>query len=158
MRGMLTLGRAVGSAAVVALLLATPTPAVGSVGAAPADQQADGFAGELHAAMQGMMQAMDAAPMSGEPEADFLAMMIPHHEGAVEMARLVLVYGRDPLVRQLAEEIIVTQQVEIQSMRNRLEVLRAGTAPDAAAGQALGGTRGGGEMAPPAADPPAPHH
>ena len=100
------------------------------------------FFADMDRAMQRMMDDMHRPGYSGNPDVDFLAMMIPHHEGAVEMARLVLLYGRDPLVRQLAEEILVTQQVEITSMRNRLEVLQAGGAPDAAASQALGGTRG----------------
>jgi uncharacterized protein (DUF305 family) len=117
------------------------------------EQHGAGLQTEMHLAMQTMMQAMDAAPMSGTPEEDFLAMMIPHHQGAIDMARALLVYGRDPLVRQLAEEMIATQQVEIQSMQNRLEVLRANRAPDPAAGQALGGTRGD-EGAP----PPHPEH
>ena len=43
---------------------------------------------------------MHASGYTGNPDVDFLAMMIPHHEGAVEMARLVLVYGKDPLTRR----------------------------------------------------------
>src|SRR5918997_896903 len=66
----------------------------------------DDFATGMHRVMRTMSEAMDAAPMSGDADRDFLAMMIPHHQGAVEMARLALVHGRDPLVRQLAEEII----------------------------------------------------
>ncbi len=92
-----------------------------------------------------------AAPMAGDPDKDFLAMMIPHHEGAVEMARLVLLHGRDPLVRKLAEEIIAGQQTEIGAMRERLAILRAGRDPDPGGFPALGGTRG---PAPPAQSPP----
>ena len=116
----------------------------------PAPESAADFHTALHAAMDAMMAAMAAAPMTGDPEQDFLAMMIAHHQGAIEMARLVLQHGRDPLVRQLAEEIIVTQQVEIQSMQNRLAILRAGGTPDPAAEQALGGTRGSPPPAAPA--------
>jgi hypothetical protein len=138
-------GRAIGTVLLAVLLALLPAGLIVAEPAARAsaqEQRPTDFHSGLHAAMATMMDGMDAAPMTGNPEVDFLAMMIPHHEGAVEMARLVLLYGRDPLVRQLAEEIIVTQQVEITSMRNRLEVLQAGGAPDAAASQALGGTRG----------------
>ena len=101
-----------------------------------------GFEQAMHAAMRAMMRAMETAPMSGDPDKDFMAMMIPHHEGAVEMARLLLLHGRDPLVRRLAEEIIASQQVEIESMRNRLRVLSAGSDSDPGGFPALHGTRG----------------
>jgi uncharacterized protein (DUF305 family) len=85
---------------------------------------------------------MAAAPMSGDPDQDFLAMMIPHHEGAVVMAQLVLGHGRDPLVRQLAGDILAAQQTEIVAMTGRLAVLRRGTQPEPGGFPALGGTRG----------------
>jgi len=72
---------------------------------------------------------------------DFLAMMIPHHQGTVEMARLVLVHGRDPLTRHLAEEIIASQQIEIASMQERLRALANGPARDRDEFPALSGTR-----------------
>jgi uncharacterized protein (DUF305 family) len=100
------------------------------------------FAGAMHAAMESMMAAMHGAAMSGDPDRDFLAMMIPHHAGAVEMARVLLVYGRDPLVRQLAEEIIANQQAEISAMNGRLAVLRRGRDLDPGGFPAIGGTRG----------------
>ena len=96
----------------------------------------------MHSAMVNMAKAMEAAPMTGDPDKDFLAMMIPHHEGAVEMARLVLLYGRDPLVRRLAEDIIAAQQAEIVSMQSRLKILQAGSDPNPGGFPALGGTRG----------------
>jgi uncharacterized protein (DUF305 family) len=69
-------------------------------------------------------------------------MMIPHHAGAVDMARLLLQHGRDPQTRRLAEDIIAGQTVEIESMTRRLAVLR-GQALDADDGfPALNGTRG----------------
>jgi uncharacterized protein (DUF305 family) len=101
-----------------------------------------GFSAEMHAAMTTMSKDMGAAPMTGDPDKDFLAMMIPHHEGAVEMARLVLLYGRDPLVRNLAEEIIAAQQAEIVTMRQRLEILKTGQDMSPGGFPALGGTRG----------------
>jgi uncharacterized protein (DUF305 family) len=101
-----------------------------------------GFSAEMHAAMTKMSKDMEAAPMTGDPDKDFMAMMIPHHEGAVEMARLVLLYGRDPLVRNLAEEIIAAQQAEIVTMRQRLEILKTGQDMSPGGFPALGGTRG----------------
>jgi uncharacterized protein (DUF305 family) len=100
------------------------------------------FATEMDAGMARMMQDMHRPGYSGSPDRDFLAMMIPHHEGAVDMARLVLIHGRDPLVRQLAEEIIASQTVEIASMRARLAVLRNGPNPAPGGYPALGSVRG----------------
>jgi uncharacterized protein (DUF305 family) len=96
----------------------------------------------MAAGMEHMMRELYASAPTGDPDADFLAMMIPHHEGAVEMARLELVHGRDPLVRQLAEGIIASQQTEIEAMRARLEILRHGRAAGEPEFPALGGTRG----------------
>jgi uncharacterized protein (DUF305 family) len=100
------------------------------------------FASEMDAGMDTMMRGMHAPGYSGNADIDFLAMMIPHHEGAVEMARLALIHGRDPLTRKLAEEIIASQVVEIESMKRRLVILRAkrGSEPDEF--PAFGGTRG----------------
>ena len=94
--------------------------------------------------MARMMQDMHGLGYTGNPDADFLAMMIPHHEGAVDMARLVLIHGRDSLVRQIAEEIIASQTVEIAAMRGRMAVLRDGPNPEPGGYPALGSVRGGG--------------
>jgi uncharacterized protein (DUF305 family) len=66
--------------------------------------------------MTKMMAAMDVKP-SGDVDADFVAMMIPHHQGAIDMARAQLRYGSNEQVRRIAQEIIVTQQQEIAAMR-----------------------------------------
>lgn len=100
------------------------------------------FAEDLQKAMDRMHAGMAAPALSGDPDRDFLATMIPHHEGAVEMARLVLVHGRDALVRQLAEEIIAAQQAEISAMRARLAILARGADPNPGGFPALSGTRG----------------
>jgi uncharacterized protein (DUF305 family) len=92
--------------------------------------------------MDKMHKDMMAARPTGNPDVDFLATMIPHHAGAVEMARLVLIHGRDPLVRRLAEEIIAGQQAEIAAMEARLRILRQGADPDPGGYPSLGSTRG----------------
>ena len=98
----------------------------------------------MDAGMARMMEDMHGPGYTGNPDTDFLAMMIPHHEGAVDMARLVLIHGRDPMVRQIAEEIIASQTVEIAAMRGRMAVLRAGPNPEPGGYPALGAVRGGG--------------
>ena len=101
-----------------------------------------GFSRQMDAGMQTMMTNMHAPGYTGNPDVDFLAMMIPHHEGAVEMARLVLVYGKDPLTRRLAEEILASQTAEVAAMRERLAILRRGDDPNPGGFPALHGTRG----------------
>jgi hypothetical protein len=71
-----------------------------------------------------MSRDMTSAPMTGDSDRDFATMMIPHHQGAIDMAKVELLYGRDPVLRRLAQEIIVTQQSEIALMRRQLDVLR----------------------------------
>jgi uncharacterized protein (DUF305 family) len=100
------------------------------------------FARELDRAMKKMMTEMHAPGYSGNPDVDFLAMMIPHHQGAVDMARLALIYGKDPLARRLAEEIIASQTAEIGAMSERLAILRRGEDPNPGGFPALHGTRG----------------
>jgi uncharacterized protein (DUF305 family) len=75
----------------------------------------------MHEAMTVMDRGMENATMTGDPDHDFAAMMIPHHQGAVDMAKVELLYGKDQALRRLAQEIIVTQQQEIEVMRMRLK-------------------------------------
>lgn len=100
------------------------------------------FAQQMDAGMAKMMKDMHAPRYTGKPDVDFLAMMIPHHEGAVEMARLVLIHGKDPLIRRLAEEIIASQTAEIAAMKQRLAILRRSEDPNPDDFPALHGTRG----------------
>jgi hypothetical protein len=71
----------------------------------------------LTQAMTSMNIAMSSVPMTGNPDIDFAIIMIPHHQGAIEMAKTELQYGTDPRLRRLAQEIIVTQQSEIELMQ-----------------------------------------
>jgi uncharacterized protein (DUF305 family) len=67
-------------------------------------------------AMTKMMIGMAIRP-SGDVDTDFVAMMVPHHQGAIEMAQAELRYGRNEQLKRLSQEIIVTQQQEIVAMR-----------------------------------------
>ena len=82
------------------------------------------FGREMMEGMGKMDRDMVAAPMTGDPNHDFSVMMIPHHQGAIDMAKAFLLYGQDSALRRLAQEIIVTQQQEIQVMRLRLAALQ----------------------------------
>jgi uncharacterized protein (DUF305 family) len=63
---------------------------------------------------------------TGDPDVDFARGMIPHHQGAIDMAQAVLAHGQDPEIRTLAEAIIAAQEKEIAFLRRWLE--RAGMA------------------------------
>src|SRR5262245_56416029 len=74
------------------------------------------FLNENEAAMRKMMTGMSIEP-SGDVDRDFAAMMIPHHQGAIEMAQAELRHGRNELLRRTAQEIVVEQQQEIAAMQ-----------------------------------------
>ncbi|MBP0495591.1 DUF305 domain-containing protein [Pararoseomonas indoligenes] len=75
-----------------------------------------GYLAENDAAMTRMMDAMAVHP-TGNVDRDFVAMMAPHHQGAIDMATAYLRYGHNEQLRRLAQEIIVTQQQEIAAMQ-----------------------------------------
>jgi Domain of unknown function (DUF305) len=71
----------------------------------------------MNASMAQMDRDMSAAPMNNSVDHDFVTMMIPHHQGAIDMAKAELSYGKDPVMRRLAQEIIVDQKSEIDAMQ-----------------------------------------
>jgi uncharacterized protein (DUF305 family) len=82
----------------------------------PPDSPEVSFLAENQVIMDKMMAAMSIKP-SGDVDQDFAAMMIPHHQGAIDMARAELLYGRNEQLRRIAQEIVVEQQQEIVAMR-----------------------------------------
>ena len=91
-------------------------------GAAAQTAPSDNFATSMDRAMARMDHEMMAAP-SGDPDRDFAAMMIPHHQGAIDVAEAELRFGHDPILRRLAQAIIVEQRQEIAVMRQSLRAL-----------------------------------
>jgi uncharacterized protein (DUF305 family) len=77
--------------------------------------------------METMHAAMAAVEPSGNGDVDFVNLMLPHHQAAVDMARTELLYGRDPQMRRLAQEIITDQESEIQLMQLWLDRQRVHT-------------------------------
>jgi uncharacterized protein (DUF305 family) len=80
-----------------------------NMGESPADKA-------FMASMQAMMKDMQAKP-TGDADKDFVNMMLPHHQGAVDMAKVELHYGKDPMLRDLATAIIAAQEKEIGMMK-----------------------------------------
>jgi len=74
------------------------------------------FLAENDTSMSKMLAGMTIQP-SGDVDRDFVAMMVPHHQGAIDMAQAELRYGHNETLRRMAQEIIVTQQQEIAAMR-----------------------------------------
>jgi uncharacterized protein (DUF305 family) len=72
---------------------------------------------ELIAAMDKMHAAMGSVERSGDSDVDFVTLMLPHHQAAIDMAKTQLLYGKDPQMRRLAQEIITDQQSEIELMQ-----------------------------------------
>ena len=72
-------------------------------------------------AMTTMHEAMMNAPMTGEPDRDFVVMMIPHHQGAIDMAKIYLKSGTNPEIEKMAENIIQAQTDEIKKFKLWME-------------------------------------
>ena len=73
---------------------------------------------------------MDAVARSGNGDIDFVRLMQPHHQAAIDMAKTELIYGKDPQMRRLAQEIITDQQLEIELMQRWLNKLASARAKE----------------------------
>ena len=108
------------TAILITLLMAGGVLAGGMMMRAGHAETAPGGFDAMMAQSMARMHADMAVVPSGDPDRDFAAMMIPHHQGAIEMAKAELAYGRDPVLRRLAQGIIVEQAQEIEVMRRAL--------------------------------------
>jgi uncharacterized protein (DUF305 family) len=85
---------------------------------------AESFTSLMMHAVERMHKDMNIVP-TADPDRDFAAMMIPHHQGAIDMAKVELQFGKNPVLRRLAQGIIVEQLQEIEVMQRELRQLSA---------------------------------
>ncbi|WP_186127822.1 DUF305 domain-containing protein [Burkholderia gladioli] len=118
-----------GILAALGAVLLLAAGAAAAAGAPAQDERA--FLAENDTAMSRMMDDMSIKP-SGDVDRDFVAMMVPHHQGAIDMAQAELRYGHNEQLRRIAQEIVVEQQQEIVAMRLALgqPLPSAAPAPD----------------------------
>lgn len=93
-----------------------PALALAAGGSAAWGASDPSFAAAVAPAMDRMMEAMHV-PSTGDADRDFVRMMIPHHQGAIDMAVAQLRFGKNERVKRIAQEIIISQQQEIAAMR-----------------------------------------
>ncbi|WP_395065839.1 DUF305 domain-containing protein [Paraburkholderia silvatlantica] len=102
------------TASATALLFFAGFPQIGHAAGPVAEPEAT-YLKQNDVAMTKMMNGMTVAP-TGDVDHDFVAMMVPHHQGAIDMAQAELRYGKNEQLRRIAQEIIVEQQQEIVAM------------------------------------------
>ena len=79
--------------------------------------QDTGYEKEMMNAHKKMMDGMMAMKSTGDPDKDFAMMMVPHHQGAIDMAEVELKYGKDPQLKKMAQDIIDAQKKEIEDFK-----------------------------------------
>lgn len=97
--------------ALLAAAVVIATPAIAFAHHATSAQDAYKEANDM------MMQTM-MMPMSGDADKDFVKMMIPHHQGAIDMAKIELKFGKDETLRAMAQAVIEAQEKEIKEMKD----------------------------------------
>src|SRR4029077_5313689 len=85
---------------------------------------------ELLASMKKMHMAMEAITPSGDSDVYVVRLILPHHQAAIDMAKTQLLYGKDPQMRRLAQEIITDQQLEIDLMQRWLKQQKSAAAKE----------------------------
>ena len=110
-------------AAFMVTLLTTPVIAQSHADHSGHSGPSDGPMAGYMGTMDRMMDSMNGMTSSGDADADFLLMMIPHHQSAIDMAKVELEHGKDPETRKMAETIIAAQEREIAEMKTMLQRL-----------------------------------
>ena len=121
------LARPIGIAVLVrSAVLLISVAAASEVG--PLTEPEGSFLASTQASMRTMMAGMERTPR-GDVDQDFIGQMIPHHQGAIDMAKAELRYGHNEQLRRIAQEIIVEQQAEIAVMQREQTLHRINAAP-----------------------------
>jgi uncharacterized protein (DUF305 family) len=99
------------------LVCSIASPARQGLPSSEKEHNAGTVALEMEQAMEKMHTEMAAIKLSGDNDADFVRLMLPHHQAALDMAKAELTHGKDPQMRRLAQEIVTDQQSEIELMQ-----------------------------------------
>ena len=103
------------------LVCSIPSPARKGLPSSQKEQNARTAGLEMEQAIEKIHTGMASIKPTGDSDADFVRLMLPHHQAALDMAKAELTYGKDPQMRRLAQEIVTDQQSEIELMQLWLE-------------------------------------